>query len=78
MPSLHRLPGVHGVSQLPQWSELVLTFTHIIPHFLRLDSHPTAHIPALHTWADVHALPHPPQFRGSACVSMHSLPHAVV
>jgi hypothetical protein len=67
------------VPQAPQLRLLLRTLTHAFPHMLRPAPvlHPAAQAPATHIEPAGHALPQPPQFRGSICVSEHDVPQSV-
>jgi hypothetical protein len=51
--------------------------TQLEPHCFAPPAQVTLHCPIEHTWPAEHAVPHPPQFAGSFCVSTHADPQSV-
>lgn len=68
------MPFMHAFPQAPQFCELVLVSTHLVPQAVWPASQVAMQTPALQTWPAVHAIPHPPQCCGSLFWSTHPMP----
>jgi hypothetical protein len=76
-PPTHDAPEGHTRPQAPQFEALVMVFTHDEPHCVSAPQ-PVAQIPFEQTCPDAHALPHNPQFAGSASLSTQLVPQTDV
>jgi hypothetical protein len=68
---------VHAVKQSPQCIASVLVFTQTPEQSVAAPVHVIAHEPKSQRAPDGHAMPHPPQLRGSLSKSTHVAPHGI-
>ena len=76
---MHGAPNGQIVPQAPQLRLLLSRSTHALPHKVCPAAvlQPAVHAPLTHIWFGGHRSAHPPQFRGSICVSVQTRPHRV-
>jgi hypothetical protein len=66
---------VQVVPHTPQLLPSIVTFTHAEPHFVSPVGQLSVQAPARHLSPLPQTVPHAPQFRLSACVSLQTPPH---
>jgi hypothetical protein len=74
-PATQLAPAPHTLLHFPQFDGSVSRFVHAPPQSVCEELQLVAHAPFEHTGVPesaAHAMPQPPQFCGSACVSVHT------
>jgi hypothetical protein len=64
-PAWHEKPAWHTLPQPPQLSGSLCSSTHELPHWVVMALQTWPQVVPSHSWAEVQATPHAPQFRGS-------------